>query len=391
MKKFTITLISVLAFFFLFVACSQSDDTTNNVETEKPTAGATTESATATITENSTIKPSTNPPDIVESPTIPITDNPIEDKTEVPTIEPTNNSTNKPTNKPTVKPTIKPTAKPTETLNPQRTPDIGDTEIVGSTTEADNAAKDIIKNSEKFNTTDNIFSALDDFWSDPEKFFLDEKYQASYPLILIDLDQKTNGAHNQIRKFYNNTAFFFSLNDPETDMILNYYKNIAFDRSLALKYGIGLWSVRTTNYSDDTVIWIDEATLYTPYYLLAGGVWGDKDPVYPKMLEEMSSVKKSDTFLAGCVASKPSHCSEYVPGFDPLVNLCARYGDEVKNLNNHELVFSTPIKSNTGFYDYYSGKIIDDYAIPFLDKTSNRFGIAYFTADNKLNGITIRR
>ena len=382
MKKFTITLISVLAFFFLFVACSQSDDTTNNVETEKPTSSATTESATATITENSTIKPSTNPPDIVESPTIPITDNPIEDKTEVPTIEPTNNSTNKPT--------VNPTAKPTETSNPQFTPDIGDAGVVGSTTEADKAAKDIIKNSEKFNTTDNVFSALDDFWSDPEKFFLDEKYQASYPLILIDLDQKTNGAHNQIRKFYNNTAFFFSLNDPETDMILNYYKNIAFDRSLALKYGIGLWSVRTTNYSDDSVIWIDEATLYTPYYLLAGGVWGDKLPVYPKMLEEMSSVKKSDTFLAGCVASNPGHCSEYVPGFQPLVNLCARYGDEVKNLNNHELIFSTSILTNDGYSNFYSGKVISKYSIPFYDKTSDRYGMAFFSSENNLIGIVIR-
>lgn len=382
MKKITITLISVLALLFLFVACSQSDDTTNNVETEKPTTSATTESATATITENSTSKPST---EHTEIPTHNPTEEPTKESavTSTPTFEVTNKPTNNSANKPTI--------KPTETFNPQFTPDIGNTEIVGSTTEADNAAKNIIKASEKFNTTDNVFSALDDFWSNPKKFFLDEKYKTSYPLILVDLDQKTNGAHNQIKKFYNNVAFFFSLNNSETDMILNYYKNIAFDRNLALQFGIGLVSVRTADYSDDTEIWIDEATLYTPYYLLAGGVWGDKIPMYPKMLEEMSSVKKSDTFLAGCDASKPSHCAEYVPGFDPLTNLCARYGDEVKNLNNHELVFSTPIKSNTGFYEYYSGKIIDDYAIPFLDKTSNRFGIAYFTADNKLNGIILRR
>lgn len=386
MKKITITLISVLALLFLFVACSQSDDTTNNVETEKPTTSATAESATATITENSTSKPSTEHTEIP-------THNPTEEPTKesAVTSTPTFEVTNKPTSNSTNEPTIKPTAKPTETFNPHFTPDIGDTEIVGSTTEADNAAKDIISSSEKFNTTDNIFSALDDFWSNPKKFFLEEKYQASYPLILIDLDQKTNGAHNQIRKFYNNAAFFFSLDDPETDMILNYYKNIAFDRNLALQYGIGLWSVRTTDYSDGFCIWIDEATLYTPYYLLAGGVWGDKAPMYPKMLEEMSSVKKSDTFLAGCVASNPGHCQEYVPGWDPLLNLCARYGDEVKNLNNHELVFSAPIKKAPGgFYDYYSGKVLSDYTIPVYDKTSDKYILAGFTSDNKLISITIR-
>ena len=155
------------------------------------------------ITENSTSKPST---EHTEIPTHNPTEEPTKESavTSTPTFEVTNKPTNNSANKPTI--------KPTETFNPQFTPDIGNSEVVGSTTEADNAAKNIIKASEKFNTTDNVFSALDDFWSNPKKFFLDEKYKTSYPLILTDLDQKTNGAHNQIRKFYNNTAIFFSLN-----------------------------------------------------------------------------------------------------------------------------------------------------------------------------------
>lgn len=367
-------LILVFACMMLFTSCAKENNNKNNENT-------------ASIGTTSTATPT---PAVTETPDMTHTTDDKEAKT-TPTEDVLPAATTPPNSiEVSSNPTSKSTEKPTLTPSPLKTPDLGNSSVVGSTVEADNAAKNIIKTSEKFNTTDNVFSALDDFWSNPKKFFLDEKYKTSYPLILIDLDQKTNGAHNQIRKFYNNTAIFFSLEDRETEMILNYYKNIAFDRSLALQFGIGLMSVRTTDYSDGFCIWIDEATLYTPYYLLAGGVWEDKIPMYPKMLEEMSSVKKSDTFLAGCVASKASHCAEYIPGFDPLVNLCARYGDEVKNLNNHELVFSTPIKSNTGFYEYYSGKIIDDYAIPFLDKTSNRFGVAYFTADNKLNGITLR-
>lgn len=374
MKLILRILILVFACMMLFTSCAKENNNKNNENT-------------ASIGTTSTATPT---PAVTETPDMTHTTDDKEAKT-TPTEDVLPAATTPPNSiEVSSNPTSKSTEKPTLTPSPLKTPDLGNSSVVGSTVEADNAAKNIIKASEKFNTTDNVFSALDDFWSNPKKFFLDEKYKTSYPLILIDLDQKTNGAHNQIRKFYNNVAIFFSLNNSETDMILNYYKNIAFDRNLALKFGIGLVSVKTANYSDNTAIWIDEATLYTPYYLLAGGVWEDKIPMYPKMLEEMSSVKKSDTFLAGCVASKPSHCAEYVPGFDPLVNLCAKYGDEVKNLNNHELVFSTPIKSNTGFYEYYSGKIIDDYAIPFLDKTSNRFGVAYFTADNKLNGITLR-
>ena len=65
--------------------------------------------------------------------------------------------------------------------------------------------------------------------------------------------------------FFNPEEMEFRL-ETVTEMILNYYKNIAFDRSLALQFGIGLMSVRTTDYSDGFCIWIDEATLYTPYY-----------------------------------------------------------------------------------------------------------------------------
>lgn len=367
-------LILVFACMMLFTSCAKENNNKNNENT-------------AFIGTTSTATPT---PAVTETPDMTHTTDDKEAKT-TPTEDVLPAATTPPNSiEVSSNPTSKSTEKPTLTPSPLKTPDLGNSSVVGSTVEADNAAKNIIKTSEKFNTTDNVFSALDDFWSNPKKFFLDEKYKTSYPLILIDLDQKTNGAHNQIRKFYNNTAFFFSLDDPETDMILNYYKNIAFDRNLALQFGIGLVSVRTTNYSDDTAIWIDEATLYTPYYLLAGGVWEDKIPMYPKMLEEMSLVKKSDTFLAGCVASNPGHCQEYVPGWDPLLNLCARYGDEVKNLNNHELVFSTPISTNKGFHDFYSGKVINKYAIPFFDKTSQRYGMAYFNSENKLISITIR-
>ncbi|MBR5786342.1 MAG: hypothetical protein IKY41_06585 [Clostridia bacterium] len=367
-------LILVFACMMLFTSCAKENNNKNNENT-------------ASIGTTSTATPT---PAVTETPDMTHTTDDKEAKT-TPTEDVLPAATTPPNSiEVSSNPTSKSTEKPTLTPSPLKTPDLGNSSVVGSTVEADNAAKNIIKTSEKFNTTDNVFSALDDFWSNPKKFFLDEKYKTSYPLILIDLDQKTNGAHNQIRKFYNNTAIFFSLEDRETEMILNYYKNIAFDRSLALQFGIGLMSVRTTDYSDGFCIWIDEATLYTPYYLLAGGVWGDKIPMYPKMLEEMSSVKKSDTFLAGCVASKPSHCTEYIPGWQPLLNLCARYGDEIKNLNNHELVFSTPILTNDGYSDFYSGKVISKYSIPFYDKTSDRYGMAYFSSENNLIGIVIR-
>ncbi|MBQ1999508.1 MAG: hypothetical protein II220_08515, partial [Spirochaetales bacterium] len=67
-----------------------------------------------------------------------------------------------------------------------------------------------------------------------------------------------------------------------------------------------------------------------------------------------------------------------------------RYGDEVKNLNNHELIFSTPIKTKDGFYDYYSGKVLVDYFIPFYDKTSNKYMLAGFTSNNTFIGIATR-
>ena len=190
-------LILVFACMMLFTSCAKEN---NNKNDENTASIGTTSTATPTpaVTETPDMTHTTDDKEAKTTPT--------EDVLPAATTPP--NSIEVSSN-----PTSKSTEKPTLTPSPLKTPDLGNSSVVGSTVEADNAAKNIIKTSEKFNTADNVFSANDDFWSNPKKFFLDEKYKTSYPLILTDLDQKTDGAHNQIRKFYNNVAFFFSLNN----------------------------------------------------------------------------------------------------------------------------------------------------------------------------------
>ena len=272
------------------------------------------------------------------------------------------------------------------------------TPIGGVLPDVKTQAEQIISRSRRYNTTDSFFNSLKHFWGGYEiYYFLSEENPELYGQILKEIEDRGNSSHETLRKFYDNIDTFFSKEDGATLDILRYYKFIGTDGKKAFWISDDVPERRDEfafyadyKFADGAYISVSDAVLYAPYYLIQS-LYTNKTLEFNGMALELSQKKHSELFISDRAYSNPVDCVTFIPGFDPLLYMCAYYGDEVKNLANHELVFSAPIATIGGYYDYYSGRANEAYFIPFYDKTADRYGMSSFDENGILLSIGFRK
>lgn len=259
-------------------------------------------------------------------------------------------------------------------------------------------AQQIIERSRRYNTTTSFFHSLKHYWDGYEHYyFLSEDDPEMYSLILKEIDERGHSSHEKIRQLYDNIDEFFSTDNYVAADVCRFYRFITKDNYRAFwidddvpEYQDEFAVYANYRYSDGVCVSVSDAVLFAPYYLLQT-IYDDQKPDAESMLSYLINQDRKSLFVTDKSYRYPSSCLYYIPGFEPLLYICTYYQEEVKNLKDHELVFSAPI-STTGFsFDYFSGKVMEDYFIPFYDKTANRYGLASFDENGVLLSLAFRR
>ena len=292
--------------------------------------------------------------------------------------------------------------------------------------DAEKAALEIIANAEAYNTTDNVFDA-EDYYANPEEYFLPEEYSSAYGLILDDLEDKSGSAQEDLVSWYGIVDEFFPEGADiyemgyEMSMLFNYYRYLTYDYIWA--YSDILSSViidvrkateEEPHYDEDEsgllvggftaggdFIMTADAIVYMPYYLM-NCLRNDEIPDYDAMIDEIYEIVyvtgRKGTCLEGLEPDKDvqtysySNVCDRIPFLECLTWMGYAY-ESFDGLSSHELKFSSPIVVTKDYmqYSWYNGTVTAAYVIPFYDKTAGIYGEVCFDVENTLIGISFNQ
>ncbi len=248
----------------------------------------------------------------------------------------------------------------------------------------DIAARELIEKSESYDYDTNKFD-VDGYYNDPYELFpeLDEQ---SYSIILDDLSEKTNSAHEQIEQYYDELACIWT--GDESSGVLGwtrfYYEEAYNYYGTALTYVEFLSGKEFAN-GDGIRVW--DIVAYLPYYFELNR--GNPDKLcFDYVLDEMETIVLADTPIGDFPDYDPNNTLvSKLPNFFTMAYLGDIVKGDFKSLANCEFVYSTPIiasEEDTEPFIYCTGERPVAYFIPYYETTMDIYELAAFDDNNNL-------